>query len=69
LKLVLFSVDRLTQSKNSENLLGLNQTLLSKEILLLMTCSIFVQIYKNYGGQKVSVKGPNMAIESIKISA
>jgi hypothetical protein len=35
--------------------LELNQTLLPKENLFLMTCSTSVQIYKNYGGQKVFV--------------
>jgi hypothetical protein len=41
---VLFSVDRLTQSKFFENLLESNQTLLPKENLLPMTCSTCVQI-------------------------
>jgi hypothetical protein len=40
---VLFSVDRLTQSGNFENLLESNHTLLPKENLFLMTCSTSVQ--------------------------
>jgi hypothetical protein len=50
---VLFSVDRLTQSGNFENLLESNQTTLPKEKLFLITSSASVQIYKNYGGQQV----------------
>jgi hypothetical protein len=48
-------VDQLTQSGKFENLLELNSTLLSKENLILIYFSISVQIYKNYGGQKVFV--------------
>jgi hypothetical protein len=48
-------VDRLTQSGNFENLLELNQTLHPKENFILMHYSTSVQIYKNYGGQKVFV--------------
>jgi hypothetical protein len=50
---VRFSVDRLTQPGNFENLLELNQTLLPKENFILMVCSTSVQIYKNYGGKQV----------------
>jgi hypothetical protein len=52
---VLFSVDRLTQSGNFENLLELNQTLLPKENLIHMDCFTCVQINKNYVGQQVFV--------------
>jgi hypothetical protein len=48
-------MDPLTQSGNFENLLESNQTLLPKENLFLMTCYTSVQLYKNYGGQKVFV--------------
>jgi hypothetical protein len=46
-----FSVDRLTQSGNFENLLELNQTLLSKENLILMT---FLQVYQSKKIMEVS---------------
>jgi hypothetical protein len=39
-----FSVDRLTQSRNFENLLELNHTLLPKENLILMDCCIGAKI-------------------------
>jgi hypothetical protein len=52
---VRFSVDQLTQQGNFENLLELNQTLLPKENVILIDCSIRVKLYKNYGGQKVFV--------------
>jgi glutamate synthase domain-containing protein 1 len=45
---VLFSVDRLTQLENFENLLESNQTLHSQENMFLVTCSTSVQIYKIY---------------------
>jgi hypothetical protein len=41
---VRFSVDRLTQSGNFEKLVQLNQSLLPKKNLILMDCSISVQI-------------------------
>jgi hypothetical protein len=52
---VLFSVNRLTQSENFENLLESNQILLPKENFSLRTCYTIVQIYKNYRDQQVFI--------------
>jgi hypothetical protein len=52
---VLFSEDRLTQSVIFKLLFNSNQTLLPNANLFLMTCSISVQIYTNYGGLQVFV--------------
>jgi hypothetical protein len=45
---VLYSVDRLAQSKIFKNLLESNYTTLPKEKLFLMSCSTSAQMYKNY---------------------
>jgi hypothetical protein len=52
---VLFSVDRLTQLGNFDNLWESNQSLLQKAKFFLLTCSTIVQIYKNYGGHQVFI--------------
>jgi hypothetical protein len=56
---VRFSVDRLTQSGNFKNLLELNQTLLPKDNLILMTCSTSVQIKKLWRSESICLNGPN----------
>jgi hypothetical protein len=48
-------MNRFAKSVNFENLLELNYTLLPKEYLVIMDFSASVQIYKNYGGQKIFV--------------
>jgi hypothetical protein len=52
---VLFSVDPYTQSANFQNLSESDRTLLSKENLFPITCSISVQNCKNYGDQEVFI--------------
>jgi hypothetical protein len=54
-------VDRLSQSGNFENLLGLNQALLLKENLILMDCSTCVQIKKLGRSASICFKGANRA--------
>jgi hypothetical protein len=60
---ILFSVDRYTQSVNFWNLSESNWTLLPKENLFPLTCSISVKNYKNYGDQKVFI--PRVQTEQI----
>jgi hypothetical protein len=58
---VRFSVDRLTQSGNFENLLELNQSLLPKENLILMDCYTSENVQILWRSASIYFNGANKA--------